>query len=125
MAEEGGGTTIVIKKIKKGGHGHHGGAWKVAYADFVTAMMAFFLVMWIVAQSKPVKEAVAGYFRDPFGTAGNTAGGGGKTSEGEDAKEASSTQILLAQLEEARHRLHGVTETEPDADDERRATPQA
>jgi chemotaxis protein MotB len=44
-----------------------GGAWKVAYADFVTAMMAFFLVMWIVAQNKPVKEAVASYFRDPTG----------------------------------------------------------
>ncbi len=46
--------------------GSHGGAWKVAYADFVTAMMAFFLVMWIVAQNKPVKEAVAQYFRSPF-----------------------------------------------------------
>src|SRR5438046_10705261 len=56
---------IVIKK-KKGGHGgHHGGAWKVAYADFVTAMMAFFLVMWLVTQSKDVKQAVGGYFRDP------------------------------------------------------------
>ena len=44
-----------------------GGAWKVAYADFVTAMMAFFLVMWIVAQGKPVKEAVAGYFKNPGG----------------------------------------------------------
>ena len=48
--------------------GKGGGAWKVAYADFVTAMMAFFLVMWIVAQSKPVREAVAGYFRNPTGT---------------------------------------------------------
>jgi hypothetical protein len=45
-----------------------GGAWKVAYADFVTAMMAFFLVMWITAQSKPVKTAVAEYFRDPYGS---------------------------------------------------------
>ncbi|HVA49426.1 MAG TPA: flagellar motor protein MotB [Pirellulales bacterium] len=54
--------------------GHGGGAWKVAYADFVTAMMAFFLVMWIVAQNKPVKEAVAKYFRDPFGTAGAPSG---------------------------------------------------
>jgi chemotaxis protein MotB len=55
---------IVVKK--KGKHaGHHGGAWKVAYADFVTAMMAFFLVMWLVSQSKPVKAGVAGYFRDP------------------------------------------------------------
>ena len=57
--------TIVIVR-KKGGHGgHHGGAWKVAYADFVTAMMAFFLVMWLVTQSKEVKQAVGGYFRDP------------------------------------------------------------
>jgi chemotaxis protein MotB len=48
--------------------GKGGGAWKVAYADFVTAMMAFFLVMWIVGQSKPVKQAVAQYFEDPLGT---------------------------------------------------------
>jgi len=55
---------IVVKK--KGGHAaHHGGAWKVAYADFVTAMMAFFLVMWLVGQSKAVKAGVGGYFRDP------------------------------------------------------------
>src|SRR5438046_8900351 len=56
---------IVIKK-KKGGHGgHHGGAWKVAYADFVTAMMAFFLVMWLVGQGKPIKQSIGSYFRDP------------------------------------------------------------
>jgi chemotaxis protein MotB len=46
--------------------GHGGGAWKVAYADFVTAMMAFFLVMWIVAQSDQMKEAIASHFNDPF-----------------------------------------------------------
>ena len=56
---------IVVRRKKGGHHGHHGGAWKVAYADFVTAMMAFFLVMWLVGQSKEVKSAVAGYFRDP------------------------------------------------------------
>jgi len=56
---------IIVKRKKAGHGGHHGGAWKVAYADFVTAMMAFFLVMWLVGQSKPVKSAVAGYFRDP------------------------------------------------------------
>ncbi len=56
---------VIIKKKKGHGHGHHGGAWKVAYADFVTAMMAFFLVLWIVGQSKPVKAAIAGHFRDP------------------------------------------------------------
>ena len=56
---------IIIKKKGHHGHGHHGGAWKVAYADFVTAMMAFFLVMWIVGQSPEVKAGVGGYFRDP------------------------------------------------------------
>jgi len=59
---------IIIKK--KGGHGgHHGGAWKVAYADFVTAMMALFIVLWLLNTNKPVREAVAGYFKDPAGTA--------------------------------------------------------
>ena len=59
---------IIIKK--KGGHGgHHGGAWKVAYADFVTAMMSLFIVLWLLSSSKPVQEAVGGYFRDPSGTA--------------------------------------------------------
>jgi chemotaxis protein MotB len=60
-----GGQPIVVKRRKAAHHGHHGGAWKVAYADFVTALMAFFLVMWLVGQSKAVKSAVAGYFRDP------------------------------------------------------------
>jgi chemotaxis protein MotB len=58
---------IIIKR--KGSHGgHHGGAWKVAYADFVTAMMALFIVLWLMNTSKPVQEAVAGYFKDPAGT---------------------------------------------------------
>ena len=59
---------IVILK-KKGSHGgHHGGAWKVAYADFVTAMMALFIVLWLLNSSKQVQEAVGGYFKDPTGT---------------------------------------------------------
>jgi chemotaxis protein MotB len=59
---------IVIKK--KGGHGgHHGGAWKVAYADFVTALMSLFIVLWLMNTSKAIQNAVAGYFRDPLGTA--------------------------------------------------------
>ena len=60
---------IIIKK--KGGHGgHHGGAWKVAYADFVTAMMALFIVLWLMSSSsRQIQEAVGGYFRDPSGTA--------------------------------------------------------
>ncbi|MFH1010002.1 MAG: flagellar motor protein MotB [bacterium] len=56
-----------VRIVKKGGHGqHHGGAWKVAYADFVTAMMALFIVLWILAQSEEVKQGVSGYFRDPL-----------------------------------------------------------
>jgi len=73
---------IIIKK--KGGHaGTHGGAWKVAYADFVTAMMALFIVLWLMSSSKPVQEAVSGYFRDPNGTAkkmGTGLGGLGQTA---------------------------------------------
>lgn len=65
MAEEKN-VTIVRKKKVVGGHGgHHGGAWKVAYADFVTAMMAFFLVMWLMGADEEVKEAVSAYFKDP------------------------------------------------------------
>lgn len=56
---------IIVKKRKASHGGHHGGAWKVAYADFVTAMMAFFLVLWLVGQNQDVKSAVAGYFTDP------------------------------------------------------------
>jgi chemotaxis protein MotB len=64
---------IVVKKVKKGHGGHHGGAWKVAYADFVTAMMALFMVLWLVGQSKQTKEAIGQYFRDP-GAFTTTAG---------------------------------------------------
>jgi chemotaxis protein MotB len=62
---KGHGPTIVVRKKKKAHAAHHGGAWKVAYADFVTAMMAFFLVMWLTTQSQEVKASIAGYFRDP------------------------------------------------------------
>jgi chemotaxis protein MotB len=60
---------IIILKKKRAHGGHHGGAWKVAYADFVTAMMALFIVLWLLNSSKQVQEAVGGYFKDPTGTA--------------------------------------------------------
>jgi chemotaxis protein MotB len=59
---------ILIIKKKTGHGGHHGGAWKVAYADFVTAMMALFIVLWLLNTSKQIQEAVGGYFKDPTGT---------------------------------------------------------
>jgi chemotaxis protein MotB len=58
---------IIIIKKKAGHGGHHGGAWKVAYADFVTAMMALFIVLWLLSSSKKIQEAVGGYFKDPTG----------------------------------------------------------
>ncbi|WP_028454634.1 flagellar motor protein MotB [Chitinilyticum litopenaei] len=67
---------IVVKKIKKGGHGHHGGAWKIAYADFVTAMMAFFLLMWLLGSvSKGNLKGISDYFSNPLKVA--NAGGSG------------------------------------------------
>ncbi|HZR31209.1 MAG TPA: flagellar motor protein MotB [Terriglobales bacterium] len=72
---------IVIKK--KAGHGgHHGGAWKVAYADFVTAMMALFIVLWLMNSSKQIREAVGGYFKDPTGTSNKV--GTDQTGSGEN-----------------------------------------
>ena len=58
---------IIIKKKISGHGGHHGGAWKVAYADFVTAMMALFIVLWLLSSSEQVQKAVGGYFTDPSG----------------------------------------------------------
>jgi chemotaxis protein MotB len=58
-------TVVIVRRKSRVTHAHHGGAWKVAYADFVTAMMAFFLVMWLVSQNQEVKASVANYFRDP------------------------------------------------------------
>jgi chemotaxis protein MotB len=58
---------IIVKRRKKGHGGHHGGAWKVAFADFVTAMMALFIVLWLLSSSEQVKKAVGGYFSDPTG----------------------------------------------------------
>ncbi|PIR39897.1 MAG: hypothetical protein COV35_00315 [Alphaproteobacteria bacterium CG11_big_fil_rev_8_21_14_0_20_39_49] len=84
MAKE---QTIIIKKIKKGGHGHHGGAWKVAYADFVTAMMAFFLLLWLLTAT-PVEqlEGLADYFSPTLGLQGKMgigfAGGKSPNTEG-------------------------------------------
>jgi chemotaxis protein MotB len=71
---------IVIKRIK--GHGgHHGGAWKVAYADFVTAMMALFIVLWLLNTSDHTRKVIAGYFNDPMGK--KTESGTGHSGAGE------------------------------------------
>lgn len=75
---------IIIKKVKKGHGGGHGGAWKVAYADFVTAMMALFIVLWLLSSSERVQKTVGGYFRDPRGKGkmvGTTVSGAGEAMQ--------------------------------------------
>jgi chemotaxis protein MotB len=72
---------IIVKKIKKGGHGAHGGAWKIAYADFVTAMMAFFLLMWLLGStSEGDKKGIADYFGSPLKVAMSGGSGSGDAS---------------------------------------------
>lgn len=93
---------IIILK-KKGGHGgHHGGAWKVAYADFVTAMMSLFIVLWLMSQSSTVRKAVAGYFNDPKGTAsllGTTMSGNGVAAVTPDDANQRKLEALKKKLE--------------------------
>ena len=86
---------IVIKK--KGGHGgHHGGAWKVAYADFVTAMMSLFIVLWLMNSTpKPVQEAIAGYFNDPKGTASKKGSTGTEKAKEEKPEEKKTDMAAL------------------------------
>lgn len=112
----------VVKK-RSGHGGHHGGAWKVAYADFVTAMMALFIVLWIVGQSKSVKEAVAAYFKDPTafkaGAASVLKGGAGvgapmgatisgtpPRSEGDGNSRAADREALEAIATTLREQIH-------------------
>jgi len=90
---------IIKKKVSHGGH--HGGAWKVAYADFVTAMMALFIVLWLMNTSKPIQDAVSGYFKDPSGTSKKV----GSDVAGPPVKSAAETkenmEDLKKQLEKA------------------------
>ncbi len=102
---------IVIKR--KGGHGgHHGGAWKVAYADFVTAMMSLFIVLWLMGSSEKVKRAVAGYFNDPKGTStqlGTTMTGTGSTVSQVSTKDLEQLKDKLEQEIKARKELEKLS----------------
>src|SRR5262245_23500887 len=100
---------IIIVKKKARHAGHHGGAWKVAYADFVTAMMALFIVLWLLSSSEQVKKAVGGYFQDPTGSGkltGTTMGGIG------DALTVSKDDMrdLKAKLEQVLKQMPKFTE---------------
>jgi chemotaxis protein MotB len=97
---------IVIRK--KGGHaGHHGGAWKVAYADFVTAMMSLFIVLWLMNTSEKVRQAVAGYFNDPRGKSTQT--GTDQAGTGENlALTENNIANLKKKIEEAIHKINDL-----------------
>ncbi len=87
---------VIVRKKKVGGGGHHGGSWKVAYADFVTAMMAFFMVMWILGMDDKVKQAVEGYFSNPVGYKKGFGAGASPISSGASpAKAATQTVKIL------------------------------
>ena len=92
---------IIVRKKKGGGGGHHGGAWKVAYADFVTAMMAFFLLMWLINTTDPEqKKGIAEYFA-PASVSETTSGSGGilgGTALGDDGPKSSGSMAVIEQL---------------------------
>jgi len=96
---------VRIVRKKKGGHGgHHGGSWKVAYADFVTAMMAFFMVMWLLSMDQKMKDAIEGYFSNPVGfkkgfSAGSNVIANGNSPAGEQKP---PLRVLLRAAEEKR-----------------------
>ena len=99
MPEESKAPIIVIKK-KSGHGGHHGGAWKVAYADFVTAMMSLFIVLWLLNSTPQVKKAVAGYFNDPSGK-GTETGTGSKGAGDSLSIDKSNVENLKAEIQQA------------------------
>ncbi|MFW5661061.1 MAG: flagellar motor protein MotB, partial [Oceanicaulis sp.] len=93
---------IIIKKVKKAaGHGHHGGAWKVAYADFVTAMMAFFLMLWLINNTEPEqRQGIADYFA-PASVSQSTSGSGGVlagTAFGDEGVRGSGSASVVDRL---------------------------
>ena len=96
---------IIIKK-RKGGHGgHHGGAWKVAYADFVTAMMALFIVLWLLSSSEQTKKAIGGYFQDPEGK--------GKLMGSGMAGIADALQVSRTDMSKLKEKLENAVRTSP------------
>src|SRR5579872_5356118 len=92
---------VIKKKVVHGGH--HGGAWKVAYADFVTAMMALFIVLWLLNTSKQIQEAVGGYFKDPTGTSKKV--GNGRIGSGDNfVLTRDNMSSLKTELQSAMHK---------------------
>lgn len=115
MDEEHNNPVIIVVKKKKGHGGHHGGAWKVAYADFVTAMMALFIVLWIVGQSKEVKQSISSYFKDPgvftSGSSGGILQGVQDTAELPPPPVVVEVDKRAAEMEELKSEADKISET--------------
>src|SRR5215212_100423 len=110
MASDSGKKIIIVRKKKGGGGGHHGGSWKVAYADFVTAMMAFFMVMWILGMDQQLRQAIEGYFSNPVGYKKGYSGGATPISSGSSPASVKTNAIFLASREFQRKRFDEVSE---------------
>ncbi|MFN9203375.1 MAG: flagellar motor protein MotB [Gemmatimonas sp.] len=95
MAARGGKKIVIVKKKVGGGGGHHGGSWKVAYADFVTAMMAFFMVMWILGMDDKTKQAIEGYFANPVGYKKGFGAGSSPVSTGSAPSNLQKTPLRM------------------------------
>jgi len=95
MASDAAKKIVIVRKKKVSGGGHHGGSWKVAYADFVTAMMAFFMVMWILGMDDKLKQAVEGYFSNPVGYKKGFASGSSPISSGSSPSKVQQTQLKM------------------------------
>ncbi|MBP6772010.1 MAG: OmpA family protein [Gemmatimonadaceae bacterium] len=95
MAARAGKKVVIVKKVIQGGGGHHGGSWKVAYADFVTAMMAFFMVMWILGMDDKTKQAIEGYFANPVGYKKGYGAGSSPLSTGSTPSNVQKTQLRM------------------------------
>lgn len=114
---------LIIKKVKKGGHGgHHGGAWKVAYADFVTAMMAFFLLLWLLnATTEEQKMGISNYF-DPSAISRSSRSGSGGVLGGTSvtvpgALKSASSPPMISTPAQTRPQAERTEANEPDSDD--------
>ena len=133
---------IIVKRVKKGGHGHHGGAWKIAYADFVTAMMAFFLLMWLLGSTtEGDKKGIADYFQSPLkvGLAGGSGsgdsshvlkGGGqdltratGQVKRGDVEAERRSVNLQVLKQEQVRAEIARLEDLKKKVEDKIAASP--
>ena len=100
---------IRVARRKRGHHGSHGGSWKIAYADFVTAMMAFFMVLWIIGMDSQMKQAIESYFTDPIGSQRAYSNGSSPISSGSSPAAVPRPAVRLAARASQRQLFNGIS----------------